>query len=270
VFLVLTEADTAEALEAARKALEEAHSARRERTEFQNSQERLTKAIRRGLQLYNSMDVMRGAIEQSLFVPNVSATRVIQTCLDAAYNSLLVAFDFKLEDTWTICVYFAEKDTDGRVILRCAAHKRKIDCTIGEARTWREGVGFVGVSYSMGNENIIPDMYASDLGNVFNLKENSRIYDVERYRSMVAVPIIVGSVSSPWGIAVVTSDRARHFHREPSDGVSTAEPIRAIAAMAALAVKAVEMGTALNGHLALAPKSDDVEPSPEPGAPVKH
>jgi hypothetical protein len=48
------------------------------------------------------MDVMRGAIEQSLDVPGVSASKIIQTCLTAAKNSLLVAFDFSIEDTWTV------------------------------------------------------------------------------------------------------------------------------------------------------------------------
>lgn len=57
---------------------------------------------------------------------------------------------------------------------------------------------------------------------------------------MVVVPITVGKSNKPWGVAVVTSDRARHFSSEPSYGVANAEPIRAIAAMAALAVKAAD------------------------------
>jgi hypothetical protein len=39
-------------------------------------------------------------------------------------------------------------------------------------------------------------------------------------------------------VAVVTTDRPNHFSAEPSYGVATAEPIRAIAAMTALAVAA--------------------------------
>lgn len=256
-FLAFTETDAAELLEAARVAIEEARFAEREKAEFQNSHARLNKAISRGLELYNSMDVMRGAIEQSLSIPNRSAGEIIQTCLEAAYNSLLVAFDFKIEDTWTICVYIAEWNRDSKRTLRCIAHKRKIECDIRQARAWPEGVGFVGFSYSMGNENIIPDMYAPELGNVFNLKDNSRPYDLKRYRSMVAVPIMVGDAKTPWGIAVVTSDRAHHFRTEAPDGVSTAEPIRAIAAMSALAVKAVEMGVRANKSLAPRTNSGD-------------
>jgi hypothetical protein len=43
----------------------------------------------------------------------------------------------------------------------------------------------------------------------------------------------------PWGVAVATTDQPHHFNVDPADGVSTSEPIRAIAAMAALAVKAL-------------------------------
>jgi hypothetical protein len=50
-------------------------------------------------------------------------------------------------------------------------------------------------------------------------------------------PIRVGADPMLWGVAVATSDQVGHFSPEPSDGVSTTEPIRA-AAMAALAVMA--------------------------------
>jgi hypothetical protein len=60
---------------------------------------------------------------------------------------------------------------------------------------------------------------------------------------MVAVPIIVGDKKIPWGVAAATSNRAYHFNIYPVDGVATAEPARAIAAMAALTVKAVMSGS---------------------------
>jgi hypothetical protein len=73
---------------------------------------------------------------------------------------------------------------------------------------------------------------------VFELGTNVRSYDKQRYASMVAAPITVGSDPRPWGVAIVTSDRLNHFTKGPSYGVADAEPIRAIAAMTALAVKA--------------------------------
>lgn len=126
------------------------------------------------------------------------------------------------------------------MILHCIAHLRKIPCDLSEARPWPEGVGVAGIAYSMNHEIIIEDMSSPDALAMFDLRSFSRSYDKERYASMAAVPITIGSNPKPWGVAVVTSDQRSHFSNEPSYGVATAEPIRAIAAMTALAVKAAE------------------------------
>jgi hypothetical protein len=109
IFLSLTELDVSKALETARQSIEEARQVERQMQEFESDQARLNKEVRRGLELYNSMDVMRGAIEQSLGLPDLTAAKIIQTCLAVASNSLLVAFDFAMEDTWTIAVFQAQK-----------------------------------------------------------------------------------------------------------------------------------------------------------------
>jgi hypothetical protein len=240
IYLVLKESDTSQTLETARQVVEEARQFERQIQEFEDAEASLSKQVRRGLELYNSMDVMRGAIEQSLGLPDLTSSKIIQTCLDVAINSLLVAFDFATEDTWTIAVFEAHKASESdKATLRCVAMSRKILCDISAARKWDEGVGVAGVAYSSGNEIVISDMSAPELDTVFKLKANARTYDVERYRSMVAVPITVGQDKMPWGVAVVTTDKPLHFNRGPANGVSTSEPIRAIAAMSALAIRAV-------------------------------
>jgi hypothetical protein len=239
-FVYLTEQDISETLEDARHALEQARQFEQEKTDFEANTAWLSNEVTRGLELYNSMDVMRGAIEQSLDLPDVSVTGIVHTCLTAAKNSLLVAFDFSIGDTWTICIYMAKRDKEsGKVVLHCVAHDRSIQCDLADARVWQEGIGAVGIAFSTGNEIVIPDMTAPELGTTFNLKGNSRDHDRQRYRSMIAVPIVVGSDTIPWGVAVATSNRAGHFYVEHQDGVSTSEPIRAVAAMTALAVKAL-------------------------------
>jgi hypothetical protein len=242
VYVAITDSDVSRALDTARQALEEVRLRERQMDRFNADRARLAKEVGRGLELYNSIDVMRGAIEQSLALPAVPATTIIQTCLSAASNSLLVAFDFDIQDTWTIAVYMAEEPQESdKSILRCIAHIRKIACEIANARAWAAGVGVAGIAYSMGNEVIIPNMSAPELGTVFNLGTLARSYDDERYQSMAAIPIRVGASQVPWGVAVVTSDQQGHFSPEASDGVSTSEPIRAIAAMAALAVMATKV-----------------------------
>lgn len=240
VFVLITERDVSETLDAAREAMEKAREFQTEKNDFENNINWLNHEVRRGLELYNSMDVMRGFIEQSLGLPDTSVASIMQNCLTGAQSSLRVAFDFSIGDTWTICVYEAQNDREsGKVVLRCVAHDRSIQCDLDKARVWQEGNGVVGVAYSNAREIIVPDMSAPELGTTFDLRENSRDHDPERYRSMAAVPVMVGSGKIPWGVVVATSNRPRHFHDEPVDGVATAEPVRAIAAMAALAAKAL-------------------------------
>ncbi|MDN3279498.1 hypothetical protein QWJ07_34895 [Frankia sp. RB7] len=207
------------------------------------------KAITRGLHLYSSMDVMRGAIEQSLDLDDLQPQSIIQTCLSASSNSLLGAFDFSITDTWTICVYRATLES-GSVLLRCIAHLRKIPCDLSEARSWPEGVGVAGFAYSMSKEIIINDMSAPEYATMFDLNSLKRDYDKARYASLVAVPINIGNNPKPWGVAVATCDQAGHFSSEPSYGVATTEPARALAAMSALAAKAAEAGSRRSSEVA--------------------
>lgn len=241
IFDAVRETDASRAIALAHRAIENADQRGRELDEVVEEFDRFDDAVTRGLDLYNSMDVMRGAIEQSLDLPEIHVPTVIQTCLSAAENSLLGAFDFAVKDLWTICVFMAqpEKESD-KVMLRCVAHLRKIPCDLSATRAWPEGVGVAGIAYSMNKEIIIKDMASPDTVVVFDLRNMGRDYDKARYASMVAVPITVGSSPRPWGVAVATSDQNSHFSPEESYGVATTEPVRAIAAMTALAVKAVE------------------------------
>jgi hypothetical protein len=240
IFDALKEADASRALVVASGALDAVHQRELELNELVNDGD-YDKAVTRGLHLYNSMDVMRGAIEQSLDLTDIPATAIIQTCLTAASNSLLGAFDFGITDIWTICVYMAQPEIEsGKIHLRCIAHHRKISCELSEARAWPEGVGVTGIAYSMNKEIIIKDMSSSDVAPMFDLRAMGRPYDKVRYASIVAVPIVIGSNPRPWGIAVAASDKAGHFSPEPSYGVATTEPARAIAAMSALAAKAAQ------------------------------
>jgi hypothetical protein len=239
VFDALRETDAAKTLVEANRAIDAAHERQQALDVMMEEQDDFDGAVTRGLELYNSMDVMRGVIEQSLSFPDVPLDNILQNCLNGAGDSLLVAFGFELKDIWTICIFMAQPAAEsGKVILRCVAHLRKIPCEVGKARAWPEGVGVAGIAYSTNNEIIIQDMSSPEVTPFFELGANARSYDKERYASMVAAPITVGSDPKPWGVAVVTSDRVDHFTTGPSYGVAAAEPIRAIAAMVALAAKA--------------------------------
>ena len=212
IFDTIRESDAAKALVTAHHAVEAAREREQELEELVQDHGRFDNAVVRGLELYNSMDVMRGAIEQSLSLQNIPIASIVQTCLSAACNSLLVAFDFSVKDIWTICVFMAQPDGEsGKIMLRCVAHVRKIPCDVSQARTWPEGVGVAGIAYSTNHEIIVKDMSSSNSASVFELSTNKRSYDKDRYASMVASPINVGTDPRPWGVAVVTTDRPEPF-----------------------------------------------------------
>ena len=190
IYVLITERDVSEALDTAREAVEKAREFEQEKNDFEANIDWLNREVRRGLELYNLMLVMRSFIEKSLGLPDISVGSIMHNCLIGAQSSLHVALDFAVGDTWTICVYEAQNDKEsGKVVLRCVAQDRSIHCSIDEARVWQEGNGVVGVAYSNARQIIVPDMYAPELGTTFSLTENSRAHDRERYHSMAAVPL---------------------------------------------------------------------------------
>lgn len=239
-YIALTEESAAKAIEGARRCVESARFYRQQMKDFEAEGTELGKEIDRLLQLYNSIDMINATIQEGLMRPSPMIEKIIEEALENARNSLLVAFDFDIRDTWTICVYRAEQDDTGATELRCVGHERSIRCDASKARRWREGVGVAGLCYSTGNEVIVPDMAIPEIAAMFNLSPSmTRDYDAGRYRSIAAIPIRPDVNKRPWGVAIVTSDQPSHFSLEPSDGLATAQPIRAIAEMVALAVTAL-------------------------------
>ena len=132
---------------------------------------RLDREVVRILELYNSMDVMGSAVEQSLSIKDISAAQIIQNFLTASQNSLLVAFDFDLTtETWTIGVFKAMPGPEiDKSILRCVAHLSKLEVDIEHTRDWPEGVGVAGTAYSINREIIVPDMTMPEIADAFPL-----------------------------------------------------------------------------------------------------
>lgn len=236
LFVLLSEYDASEQLEAARKAVEVAREQHVEATELEYVQLQLRDQIDRGVALHTAIMGVRGVIEQSLAAGANDPVVILRKSLEIVSNSLVVSFGFASEDTWTICIYKAELEA-GQVMLRCVAHDRTIMCDMDTARRWPAGVGAAGVAYAQDDEVIVPDLLAPELGSIFSLGDRARDHDYARYRSIAAVPVDVGENCAPWGVVVVTSDRPGHFDPGDTDRLTTSEPARALAGMAALAIQ---------------------------------
>lgn len=233
VFIALTEDDASEELAIASKAIEEARA-------LEDSYEGLEVifgSLDRTIELFRGTMAMRGAIEALIATGVIDEAAAADSVVKASGRSLAIAMDFAQSDQWTICVYQAIAQPNGRVKLRCAAHKRAIECDIANAREWDEGVGVAGVSFANVGEIIIPDMLADGFQTVFiSPMAETREYDDDRYRSIVSVPIAVDGIERPWGVVVCSSDQPGHFSPDGTTGTKTHEGARALAGMIALAI----------------------------------
>ena len=235
IFVVFTDDDASEAIALAQKATEQA---REIEAEFQIVDE-LEADVGRLIELFQSVNVMRGVIETSTAFPTVSHVKVIEALLEVTSRSLSIAMDFAQEDLWTIGIYQAQPDPDDptRVVLKCVAQKRAIACATEATRIWKEGTGIMGVCYSSGDEIVVPDLWSPGTNAVFSTSANERRnYDNERYRSMAAVPVNVTGMERPWGVVTATTDRVGHFSPIHENGIRPDEAVRALAGMCALAV----------------------------------
>ncbi len=147
---------------------------------------------------------------------------------------------YQTSEHYTLCVYRTTVTNKSEKVLRCIAHTRTVNCALSEARQWPTGVGVAGAALARGNEIVVPDMNAIQIGSLYAGIEKD--YDAERYRSIAAVPILAAGHNDAWGVVVGTSDRVEHFKVGlDQTGVQTVEAVRALAAMAALAVRADQL-----------------------------
>jgi len=182
-------------------------------------------------------DLVRAILEgiatsSSIFEENA----VIELILTQARRQLYLAFGFEMSDFYTICVYERVIDPDtGDTVLKCRANKRAIDCDIGKATVWKEGIGAAGSALASGQEVVVPDLSDPALGSLYKLPEKKTDDDVN-YRSIVAEPIGMDGKEKLGGALVVTSSRPGHFSVRNRDYVNVAQ---SLAGMLALTVKLV-------------------------------
>ncbi|WP_342150412.1 GAF domain-containing protein [Methylorubrum sp. SB2] len=239
IFIAVAEKDSSDELEIARQAVVAAQDERQalqqaiweyaDIDEFNNEQIRAK-------ELYQAVNTMRGVIEATIHEDYVPVQRSISILLETASRSLDIAIGYRTAEHHTLCVYQTMQADNGDKYLQCIAQSRTVPCNIDDARRWPSGVGVAGAALARGTEVVVPDMNALQIGTLYaDLVKNE---DAERYRSIAAVPILAHGHGSAWGVVVGTSDQANHFEVGPDHtGVQTVEAVRALAGMAALAVR---------------------------------
>jgi hypothetical protein len=191
------------------------------------------------INLYTATRLMRDALEQACSATVPSESEIVGKLLLVAETPILAAAGFGIDDLYTICIYQAVLEDDGvRNQLKLVEHLRKIGCDKASARAWPEGRGVTGVAFSKAAEIVVPDLQSPTAQSIFGTSEPAlhRDYDLDRYASIVSVPIMVEGQPKPWGVVSATNDLIGHFNHEDEPSLKNEEAIRALAQYAALAV----------------------------------
>lgn len=233
IWSAIVDDDASEELRIAHRAVEHARDVEERNSYLDTLDNEFTKMVG----LYQVMDLSRGAIERGINIAGLADVDLIARMMEACRRSVPIAMGFAQADIWTVCAYRAEPGENGKTMLRCIAQVRAIECSIEEARSWEAGTGIAGSCYANLDEVIVPDLQTPGLRAVFGSAANvAKTDDALRYRSMAAVPILVDGADHPWGVISATNDKVDHFAPEQSFGIQAVEVVRALAAMAALAI----------------------------------
>lgn len=237
--LAIRDKDGAEELELARQALARAQQIEEDYAWVDT----LIAQQVRAAHLYSATSAMRGAIERLAVAKCTVSEQDLRAMLTVGEPSLLGSLGFEVGSHWTLGIYVNEPDAQTRS-LRLFATSRSTPCDVTQARRWPAGVGVAGTALAQSREVIVPDLAAPELGTLHDLSGSSRPYDDDRYRSIAAVPIMVGAEPEPWGVVVATSSQPKHFE-VIEQGVQAAEGVRALAGMVALALAVQHSPTSL-------------------------
>lgn len=193
--------------------------------------------------LYFAYKAARNVLEKSISAGHVDEGRLLEAMMLAMRLELRIALGFRTDHTWTIVVYRSELDsTDGYYHLRCISHDRSVECDLKKARRWREGIGVAGMALAKNDEIVAPDILEPSAVSLFSLNGDwLREEDRRRYRSMFAVPVLVGSDTRPWGVVLASCSDPNHFRSPDNDTdefglLNNKEAVRAMADVVALAV----------------------------------
>ncbi len=232
LFLAFTEPSAARALAQAHKALEDAREAEADYDDviFYINE------VKRATELYGATMLMRLALETFLAGSDPNFDLIPSTLLEVSDHQLLVALDFQVAQHWSIGVYRVETQANGGRVMRCVAQRRSIKCDIKGARLWPEGRGAGWIALTNGNDVVIPDIKSPAMGTIFD--GMLKLGDVDRFRSVAAVPIVLAHTGEKWGAVVATSDQEDHFSIDDRPGVRPIEGAKALGGMVALAMAA--------------------------------
>ncbi|MEH3045699.1 GAF domain-containing protein [Sphingomonas adhaesiva] len=187
------------------------------------------------LALIDANRSMREALENALLIPAADVPRSLQAMLEAARRFTLASIGFGIDEQWAISIFQVKGDR----LVRIAAIRADQLPPAHAARSWARHEGFVGEAWGRDREMIIADSAESGITEAYPVPAPlRRAYDAERYRSMAAIPVRLGSTGI-WGVVAASTSCPERFKRDPGNKqVQAVDTVRLIARMTGLTAAA--------------------------------
>ncbi|MBA4048629.1 MAG: hypothetical protein C0476_08830 [Sphingomonas sp.] len=174
-------------------------------------------------------------IEQCL-TSELDTASTASEALNVAIYDLVAAIGFDAGEYWTLSVF--EIDLAEDEAFRIAAGWADRAGAESDGRSWRKGEGYTGTAWSDDAEVIEGNTSDRRVQRRFSVPNaKARSYDLDRYRSVVCIPIRTGSGTDRriWGIVTATSNKVDRFKDEaPGTELQAVDMVRDVARMMAL------------------------------------
>lgn len=162
-----------------------------------------------------------------------------QRLLEAARDEILKAIDYRASDYLSIAIFRRVMEGDEEVMHRVGWVPTNVH-KAGDrrGRNWRKGYGYTGVAWEAVERGerggvVEPDTTHEHVRRRYPVPTADPIRE-ELYKSVAAIPILVGGKDEVWGVVTVTSDRTGVFGHGPGLPFQSVGMVTDIATVAAL------------------------------------
>jgi len=191
---------------------------------------------RKRLALRQVNDITREVAEQAAFAEVAEFRAAARLMLELASIPIGTSIGFQQDERWAISIFRIEKNDQEELLRRVTGIRADRLQEQANAREWRLNEGLVGTVWATKRDAIIEDYRDARVPQDYPMPDElKRNYDVDRYRSMAGVPIIVGPERAIWGVVAASSDVTGRFTRDPDNTKTQAvDTIRSLSRASAL------------------------------------
>ena len=191
---------------------------------------------RKRLALRQVNDITREVAEQAAFAEVAEFRGAARLMLESASIPIGTSIGFQQDERWAISIFRIEKTNKGEILRRVTGIRADRLQEQANAREWSLNEGLVGTVWATKRDAIIEDYRDARVSRDYPVPDElKRNYDVDRYRSMAGVPIIVGPERTIWGVLAASSDVTGRFTRDPDNTKTQAvDTIRSLSRASAL------------------------------------